>query len=104
MPAFLLSLLKYVPFLGGLFEKWTENKNRTAEINAEKELIEAKAFSKGRISPKYMLKYALVVVFMLFCISMMLHVMFAQYFPISPLQGLDPVFKLAINLLEAGWW
>lgn len=104
MPAFLLGLLKYIPLVGGLFEKWTENKSRTAELRAEKELVEAKAFAKGRIGPKYLLKYVLVCIFTLFALGFLGHAFFPSAFPHSPLADLREILKMAGELLLSDWW
>lgn len=104
MPMFLLGLLKYIPFVGGLFEKWTENKSRAAELRAEKELVEAKAFAKGRIGPKYLLKYVLVGIFTLFALGFVGHTFFPAVIPHSPLGDLRELLKIAGEILLAGWW
>lgn len=104
MPTFLLGLLKYIPFVGGLFEKWTENKSRAAELRAEKELVEAKAFAKGRIGPKYLLKYVLVCLFTLFALGVIGHAVFPSAFPYSPMGDLRELLKIAGEILLAGWW
>lgn len=95
MWAWIPKLLSFVPLLGGLFEKWTEQKGRTAEIRAEKELVEAKAFSKGRIVPKYLVQYAQVVLFVLFSIAIFVTVFFPSLLPDADLSR----FR---ELIEAG--
>lgn len=85
MPAFLLALLKYVPLLGGLLEKWTENKSRAAELRAEKELVEAKAFAKGRIGPKYLTQYVLVGVLVVFAAATFVAIFIPSALPYADL-------------------
>lgn len=104
MWAWIPKLLSFVPLLGGLFEKWTENKSRAAELRAEKELVEAKAFAKGRIGPKYLLKYVLVCIFTLFALGFLGHAFFPSAFPHSPLADLREILKMAGELLLSEWW
>lgn len=95
MWAWIPKLLSFVPLFGGLFEKWTEQKGRAAEIRAEKELVEAKAFAKGRIVPKYWMMYGLVVVFLLFATATFVAVFFPSAMPDADLSR----FR---ELIEAG--
>lgn len=104
MPAFLLGLLKYVPFLGGLLETWTENKSRAAELRAEKELVEAKAFAKGRVSPAYLLKFSIVVVFVLFSIAAFVVIFFPGLFHPATVQTLKDLIGIGNGILESGAW
>lgn len=104
MWAWIPKLLSFVPLLGGLFEKWTENKSRAAELRAEKELVEAKAFAKGRIGPKYLLRYVLVCIFTLFALGFLGHAFFPSAFPHSPLADLREILKMAGELLLSEWW
>lgn len=77
-------LAKFLPFVRPLLEKIFPDKSRAAELQAEKELIEARAFRRGRISPKYLLGYVLVVLFGLFGLVLLLHVIFPTVFTVSP--------------------
>lgn len=95
MWAWIPKLLSFVPLLGGLFEKWTEHKSRAAELRAEKELVEAKAFAKGRVSAKYIMQYALVLVFALFAAAVFVAVFFPSAMPDADLSR----FR---ELIEAG--
>lgn len=54
-------LTKFLPFIGPLLERFFPDKSRVAELQAEKELVEAQAFKRGRISPKYWLGYVVVI-------------------------------------------
>lgn len=95
MWAWIPKLLSFVPLFGGLFEKWTENQSRAAEIRAEKELVEAKAFAKGRIAPKYLMLYGLVFVFVVFATATFVAVFFPSVLPDADLSR----FR---ELIEAG--
>lgn len=104
MWAWIPKLLSFVPLLGGLFEKWTENKSRAAELRAEKELVEAKAFAKGCIGPKYLMKYVLVCIFALCALGVLGHAFFPSVFPYSPMGDLRELLQLAEEILRSGWW
>lgn len=95
MWAWIPKLLSFVPLFGGLFEKWTEHQSRAAELRAEKELVEAKAFAKGRIAPKYLTQYALVGVFVLLAVAAFVAVFFPSALPDADLSR----FR---ELIEAG--
>lgn len=95
MWAWIPKLLSFVPLLGGLFEKWADNQSRAAELRAEKELVEAKAFKSGRIAPKYLMLYALVLVFVLFATAVFVAVFFPSAMPDADLSR----FR---ELIEAG--
>lgn len=95
MWAWIPKLLSLVPLLGGLFEKWTEQQGRAAELRAEKELVEAKAFSSGRVSARYIMQYALVMVFVLFAAAVFVAVFFPSAMPDADLSR----FR---ELIEAG--
>ena len=58
-------LTKLLPFLAPLLDKlWPST--RADELRAEVELEEARAFSRGRIAPRYLLKYVAVILLSLF--------------------------------------
>ena len=64
MIAFITRLL---PFLGPLLEKITGKNNAKAEeLRAQAELEEIRAFKAGRISPRFLYRYALVFIFVFF--------------------------------------
>lgn len=104
MPAFLLGLLKYIPFVGKLFDGMAGESARAAELKAEKELVEAKAFARGRIGPKYLMKYAAVILFCLFALGMLAHAFFPAQFPTSPLGDMRELIKMAGEFLLSSWW
>lgn len=104
MPAFLLGLLKYVPFVGKWLGDMSKEASRAAELKAEKEVVEAKAFARGRISPKYLMKYAAVIIFCLFSLGMLAHAFFPAQFPHSPLADMREMLKMAADFLLSGWW
>lgn len=55
----------FAPFLDRFFGK---NSEKALELKAQRELEELKAFSKGRITPRFFLLYSLVAVFLLFAV------------------------------------
>ena len=64
MIAFITRLL---PFLGPLLEKLTgKGSARAEELRAQAELEEIRAFKQGRISPRFLQRYALVFIFSFF--------------------------------------
>lgn len=103
MWAFIPKLLSFLPFLGGLFEKWTENKSRAAELRAEKDLVEAKAFKAGRISPQYLLRYVVVILFMVFGVVIIVQV-FVSGDVSAPLEALKHLMTEGGKILQDGEW
>jgi hypothetical protein len=62
---------KFLPFLTPLLDRFTDTA-KIAEMRAEKELIEARAFARGRISPKYLMGYAVAFVFIIYGVVILL--------------------------------
>lgn len=92
-------LTKIVPFLGPLLERFFPDKSKVAEIQAEKELVEAQAFKRGRISPKYLLGYVVVILFALFGIAILLHAFLPSVFTVSPVGELKEFIRVGQELL-----
>ena len=63
MPVIFGFLTKLLPFLSPLAEKFFPASSREKEIRAEKELVEARAFARGRLSPKYLMWYIVAFTF-----------------------------------------
>ncbi len=93
MIAFITRLL---PFLGPLLEKITGKTNEKAEeLRAQAELEEIRAFKQGRISPRFLHRYALVFIFSFFAALFLGSLFFPQW--ISP-----PDFGQFRDLLDLG--
>ncbi len=95
-------LAKLLPFFKPLAERFFTDGARRAELEAEKELAEARAFASGRISPKYLLKYVLVVAFAVFAAVTLLHFFFPQSFAVSPLAELKDLIDVAAEIFGMG--
>lgn len=93
---------KLLPFLKPLTERLFTDSARRAELEAEKELVEARAFAKGRISPNYLLKYVLVAVFAVFAAVTLLHFFFPRHFAVSPLAELRELIGVAADIFGLG--
>ncbi|WP_300832127.1 hypothetical protein [uncultured Bilophila sp.] len=93
---------KLLPFLKPLTERLFTDSARRAELEAEKELAEARAFAKGRISPKYLLKYVLVAAFAVFAAVTLLHFFFPRHFAVSPLAELRELIGVAADIFGLG--
>ncbi len=93
---------KLLPFLKPLTERLFTGSARRAELEAEKELAEARAFAKGRISPKYLLKYVLVAAFAVFAAVTLLHFFFPRHFAVSPLAELRELIGVAADIFGLG--
>lgn len=92
-------LTKFLPFIGPLLERFFPDKSRVAELQAEKELVESQAFKRGRISPKYLLGYVIVILFALFGLAILLHVIFPFVFTVSPVGELKELIRVGQELL-----
>ena len=101
MPAWLLTLLKYVPGVTGILDKMTGGaSSRAEELRAEAELEEAKAFAHGRYAPKYVLKYVCIAIFGLCALL----VIVGMFFPglVDMDHPLDSIERLANVILSLG--
>ena len=77
-------LSRILPFLGPLAERlWPSS--RADELRAEAELEEARAFSRGRIAPRYLLGYALVLLLTLFGLAVLVDAVVPGLIPGAPL-------------------
>ena len=61
------------PFLDKIFGRDTE---KALELKAQKELEELRAFTAGRITPRFLLFYTLVCIFSIFAILFMISIFF----------------------------
>ena len=77
-------LTKLLPFLAPLLDKlWPST--RADELRAEVELEEARAFSRGRIAPRYLLKYVSVILLSLFGLLVLVDAIVPGLIPGNPL-------------------
>ena len=58
---FLTKILSWLPGIGAFFAKKLGESDREKEIEAEIALQEAQAFKKGRIAPRYMRRYLILL-------------------------------------------
>lgn len=88
-------LTKLLPFLAPLLDKlWPST--RADELRAEAELEEARAFSRGRIAPRYIAGYVASLLFLLFGIATLIDSAYPDFLPGSPLGALS-------SLVNDGW-
>ena len=101
MPAWILTILKYLPGVGSFFEKWLSNNAKAEELRAQVELEEAKAFQKGRYAPRYVLRYTLIGIFALCCLC----IMFGMFFPgvVDLDHPIDSMGRLGKAIFSLGW-
>lgn len=75
MPAWLLSVLKFLPGIGKLFDKLGADSSRVQELKAEAELEEIKAFRKaGRVGPTMLRRYVAVGIWVLVVVALLVAV------------------------------
>lgn len=80
-------LTKLLPFLGPLAERlWPSS--RADALRAEAALEEARAFSRGRMAPRYLLGYALVALLTLFGLAVLVDAVVPGLIPGAPLHAL----------------
>ena len=97
----LTTLIGKMPILGPLLTKlWTDN-SKVAEIKAEEYLEETKAFSRGRISPKFLLRYVIVVAFGLFVLFFLARMIWPGFAPDMTMDNFERIMKVAVNILSA---
>ena len=64
------------PFLDKIFSR---NSEKALELKAQRELEELRAFSAGRISPRFFLFYSLVCIFFIFALLFIASLFFPQW-------------------------
>lgn len=96
--SWLLGLLKHLPDIGTLIEKFTTGSAEAAKIRAQVELEEARAFSKGRIAPRYWKQYAGVLIFLLFAFLLIVAVFFPGAIDGEIRATMREVLKLAAEI------
>lgn len=88
-------MTKVLPFLAPLLDKlWPST--RADELRAEAELEEARAFSRGRIAPRYIAGYVASLLFLLFGFAVLIDSAYPDFLPGSPLGALS-------SLVNDGW-
>ena len=101
MFAFLTGLVTKLPVLGPLLAKlWTDN-SKVAEIEAQTNLEETRAFARGRISPKFLLRYGVVTLFLLFAFLFIARMFWPGFAPDMTLDNFEHLMKVAGGMLKA---
>ena len=96
----MLSILsKILPFLPTLIEKLWPDSAKVEQLKAERELAEAEAFEKGRISPRYLARYVAVVLVALFSLALLVDVLWPDVVPGSPVSALEALGKQGLSVL-----
>ena len=94
-------IAKIIPALGGILGNVLGGTSEKAdELRAQAELEEAKAFSRGRYAPRYVLKYTLILIFFLFCMVLFASMLFP--FAVDLDHPLDTIERLAKTLFSLG--
>ena len=97
----LTAVMGKIPFIGQLLAKlWTDN-SKVAEIKAEEDLEETKAFAQGRLSPKFLLRYVIVVSFALFVLFFLARMVWPGFAPDMTMDNFERLMKVAANVLNA---
>ena len=97
----LTAVMGKIPFIGQLLAKlWTDN-SKVAEIKAEEDLEETKAFAQGRLSPKFLLRYVIVVSFALFVMFFLARMIWPDFAPGMTMDNFERLMKVATNVLSA---
>ena len=96
----LTAVMGKIPFIGQLLAKlWTDN-SKVAEIKAEEALEETKAFARGRLSPKFLLRYVVVVSFALFVLFFLARMVWPDFAPGMTMDNFERLMKIAANVLK----
>ena len=97
----LTAVMGKIPFIGQMLAKlWTDN-SKVAEIKAEEDLEETKAFAQGRLSPKFLLRYVIVVSFALFVLFFLARMVWPGFAPDMTMDNFERLMKVAANVLNA---
>ena len=97
----LTAVMGKIPFVGQLLAKlWTDN-SKVAEIKAEEDLEETKAFTRGGLSPKFLLRYVVVVSFALFVLFFLARMIWPDFAPGMTMDNFERLMRIAGNILGA---
>ena len=97
----LTAVMGKIPFIGQLLAKlWTDN-SKVAEIKAEEDLEETKAFARGRFSPKFILRYGVVFLFLAFAAMFIARMIWPDFAPGMTMDNFERLMKVAANVLNA---
>lgn len=91
------TILSFIsPFIDKIFGK---NSERALELKAQKELEELQAFKAGRITPRFMLFYALVGIFVIFAMLFICGVFFPTLVNLPDTSSLKDILDMGSDLL-----
>ena len=91
------TILSFIaPFIDKIFGK---NSERALELKAQKELEELQAFKTGRITPRFMLFYALVGIFILFALLIIFGLFFPTIVNLPDTSSLKDILDMGSDLL-----
>lgn len=103
MPAWILKLIGFIPGIGVL-EKLMGGNAEAEKIRAQVELVEAEAFKAGRISPRYWIRYAYVLVFVLVVLVTLTAVFFPEMSAVGLRETLKDLLKTGGDVSQAAGW
>lgn len=87
-------------FLAPLIDKiFGRNTERALELKAQRELEELQAFKSGRITPRFLLFYALVGIFVIFAMLMMLSIFFPQWLAAPDVSRIRDILDMGAALV-----
>lgn len=95
MPVWLLGLIKYLPGIETIIDKFSSHNGEAEKIRAQVELVEAEAFKIGRIAPRYWRQFVGVFVFLLFACLVMVAVFFPGAIEADIRGGMREVLELS---------
>lgn len=97
----MVTIIKTVlSFLAPLIDKiFGKNTERALELQAQKELEELQAFKAGRITPRFMLFYALVGLFVVFAILIIISLFFPQTINAPDTSRLKEILDMGASLV-----
>lgn len=99
----LTTLIGKLPVLGPWIAKlWTDN-SKVAEIEAETNLEETKAFVRGRYSPKFILRYGVVALFLLFATIFIARMIWPDFAPGMTMDNFERLMIVAGNVLKTSF-
>lgn len=97
----MITIVKTVlSFLAPLIDKiFGRNTERALELKAQKELEELQAFKAGRITPRFMLFYALVGIFAVFALLIIVSLFFPSIVNSPDTSQLKDILEMGAGLV-----
>lgn len=99
----IFGLIKGIPGIGTIIGNLFSGGSKVAEIKAEESLEETKAFTRGRISPRFLLRYGVVTLFLCFALMFLARMIWPGFAPDMTMENFERLMVVAGKVLSAAF-